>query len=187
MAKNITAYLQGPVLYACVFPSNMKKEGQYVPEGGEYTIMIGLDKEDAKLVKKWNRLYVGKDRDAFEEPKQGSDEPREVPEGFVDGVLYFTFRRRNKVWKKNGELIEEWSGAPEVVDADDNPWDPEVMIGNGSICSIKLDVFMGKNAEGKDYTSVRIDKIRVDQHVPFEAPEKEEVETETVSRVKVPF
>lgn len=179
MAKNTTAYFVGPVLFAQVFERNRAtpEQSEYVPEGGQYKISIGLTKEDAKLVKSWNKRYEGKTKEDFEESSKTGD----APEGIVDGLQYFTFRRDHIKTNKKGDVIHEWSGAPKVLNSEGEPWDTDVNIGNGSICTIKLDVYEGRNAKGQAYTIVRLEGVRVDEHVPYE-PEGEPVEKETVDR-----
>ena len=53
-------------------------------------------------------------------------------------------------------------GPPRVVDADNNEWDPEVLIGNGSDITVKLNVWIGTKAK-----KVRWDGIRVDSLVEY--------------------
>ena len=53
-------------------------------------------------------------------------------------------------------------GPPRVVDADGNEWDPEVLIGNGSDITVKLNVWIGTKAK-----KVRWDGVRVDSLVEF--------------------
>lgn len=59
-------------------------------------------------------------------------------------------------------------GPPKVVDADGNEWDPEVLIGNGSDITVKLNVWIGTKAK-----KVRWDGIRVDTLVEYTKPEGE--------------
>ena len=141
MADKIV-YMSGPVRWAKVFDHNRDK-GEYAPEGGQYTIDIGLDADDAKEVKKWNRLYTGK-----------KDEKA--------GLTYFQFKRKHTAFKNDGELIEAWSGPPTVYDDEGNPWTVG-LIGNDSVCTVKLAV----NSVGSK-TFVRLEGVRVDTLVPFE-------------------
>lgn len=165
-----TVYLRGPIMYAKVFERNRDKkgfEGQYEPYDGMYLITIGLNADDAKVVRKWNRMYA---------PKELGDKGFTEENGAVDDVQYFTFKRKHIHSKRNGELISEWSGPPTVVDSEGNDWSDDVDIGNGSICTVKLDVTKPK---GNPITYVRLEKIRVDDHVPYEGGsdfEEEEVD-----------
>ena len=58
-------------------------------------------------------------------------------------------------------------GPPKVVDADGNLWNEEVLIGNGSDITVKINVWRGTKA-----TKIRWDAVRVDNLVPYE-PEEE--------------
>jgi hypothetical protein len=62
---------------------------------------------------------------------------------------------------------EPLMGHPKVVDADGKEWDKEVLIGNGSGITVKLDVWKGTKA-----TKITWEGIRVDELVPYEAPEE---------------
>jgi len=130
-------YMAGPVRWAKVFDHN-RDTGEYAPEGGQYTIDIGLDAEDTKEVKGWNRLYTGK-KDA------------------ETGLTYFQFKRKHTAFKNDGELIEAWSGPPALL------MEGEGLIGNGSVCTVKLAV----NKVGPK-TFVRLEGVRVDTLVPYE-------------------
>lgn len=54
-------------------------------------------------------------------------------------------------------------GPPKVVDEEGKEWDPEVLIGNLSKLTIKLDVWKGNKA-----TKIRWEGVRVDDLVPYE-------------------
>ena len=60
-------------------------------------------------------------------------------------------------------------GPPNVVDADKQPWDPEVLIGNGSDITVKLDVWVGHKAK-----KIRWDGLRVDNLVEYIPDNSEE-------------
>jgi hypothetical protein len=53
-------------------------------------------------------------------------------------------------------------GPPKVVDTDNQEWDPEVLIGNGSDITVKLNVWKGTKA-----TKVRWEGVRVDSLVEY--------------------
>lgn len=146
--KATVEYLKGPVMFARVFEWNLD-EGEYAPEGGQYRLDIGLGKDDKKKVLSWNKRYGAK-----EYKDEWSD-------GVVEGLDYYGFKRPHV-----GKL-KKLGGPPSVVDADNSDWDEDVAIGNGSICTLKLNVYRGV-AGGKPYTSVTLLGIRVDEHVPYE-------------------
>lgn len=148
--KGKTVYFQGPVKWAKVFEFNMD-DGEYAPEGGQYTIDIGLGKKEIKEVLTWNKNYEPKDDEDFK------------------GVQFIKFKRKNRHLSKKGKLIKDWSGPPKVVDADGNPWDEDKLIGNGSICTVKLNV-----TEGKMFSFVRLEGVRVDEHVAYEPDEDDD-------------
>ena len=146
-------YLQGPVKFAKVFEFN-RDRGKYAPKDGEYNISVGLDTKDFKEVKKWNRMYQGKVWDKLDKFYLPDDSK----------LTYVTFKRKHKHFKADGEsVIHEWSGEPTVVDQNGEVWDGMGLIGNGSVCTVKLDV---TTVDGR--TFVRLDGVRVDEHVEYE-------------------
>ena len=92
-----------------------------------------------------------------------------------DGLRYFEFWRNHTHVTKDGEVYEGWGGAPVVVDDENFAWDTDVNIGNGSVCTIKLNVTtVGKN------TYVRLEGVRVEEHVVHEGSDVEtEVDNKT--------
>lgn len=157
MSTTKIVYLQGPVKFAKVFEFNRDK-GKYAPKDGQYSIDVGLGKDDFKEVKTWNRMYQGKvwpKLDKFYLPGDSK-------------LTYVTFKRKHKHFKADGEeVIREWSGEPTIVDDAGNSWidggSPD-LIGNGSICTVKLDV---TTVDGR--TFVRLEGIRVDEHIEYES------------------
>jgi len=158
-----TVYLKGPVKFAKVFEFNRDK-GKYAPKDGEYQIGVGLDKKTFKIVKKWNRMYKGTVY-AADDKKHGK--------WFLPGdedLTYVTFKRKHKHFKTDSdEVIDEWSGVPDVRDEDGIDWliNPDAaprLIGNGSVCTIKLEV----TSDDAGRTFVRLEAVRVDEHVEFE-------------------
>ena len=145
--KATIEYLKGPVMFARVFEWNLD-EGEYAPEGGQYRLDIGLGKDDVKTVLSWNKRYGAK-----EYKEEWSD-------GVVEDMAYYGFKRPHE------GKIKKLGGPPAVVDAEGKPWDEDVAIGNGSVCTLKLNVYKG-TAGGKPYTSVILMGVRVDEHVPF--------------------
>lgn len=166
MSNNIV-YLQGPVMFAKVFKGN-RDQGMFAPPGGQYTIDIGLKGNDVKMVKGWNNRYKAKDYKP------------EYSEGVVKGYQYFQFKRKHEQYNKDHEIIGEWSGPPKIVDEDGNDWDNRGLIGNGSVCTVKLNVNPGTytDAKGKAWpvTFVRLEGIRVDEWVEFEGKKSDDTD-----------
>jgi len=148
--SNKIVYLKGPVKWAKVFVDNRDK-GEYAPDGGMYTIDLGLDEDDTKMIKGYNRLYTGKED---------------------DGLTYFTFKRKHEHYNKDNEIIDKWSGPPVVCDEGNFVWSSG-LIGNGSVCTVKLAV----NTVGSK-TFVRLEGVRVDEHVEYEGEASAPVEEE---------
>jgi len=74
---------------------------------------------------------------------------------------FFKFSRDNKkVFKDEEEVL----GPPKVIDADGKPFDK--IIGNGSTVTCKLAIYDSKFGKG-----TRLEAVRVDKHVPYEAAE----------------
>jgi hypothetical protein len=161
-------------MFANVFPFNMKKS-EYTSPDGDFTIDIGVDKDTAKLVKSWSGLYKFKDTDDYGEDYQSACQ---------DDVKYVTFKRNNVVRGKKGQILEEFSGPPKVVDADGKPFPDETHIGNGSVCTIKLNVYKGggSNDKGKQipFVKVRLDGVRVEELVAYEGNTEGSIEEEDV-------
>ncbi len=182
---NETVYLSGPVLFACVFDRN-KKQNEYTDEHGEYTIVIGLDKPAAKMVKGWNKMYQGKELDEiFKQDKM----PPEAEDEEFNSLTYFTFKRKAKVFKRDGTEIEDFGGKPVTVDSDGNPWDDDINIGNFSKATIKLNVYRGtfqKDGKTAPFTQVRLDAVKVDELVEYEGSERQPAEIVMVGNAK-PF
>jgi len=147
-----TVYLQGPVKWVKVFEGNRDK-GKYAPADGQYTIDIGLNDADTKEVKEWNRMYVGRKYTKIDKNYEPGDSK----------LTYFCFKRKHKHFKRDGvEVIHEWSHVPQVVDANGEPWVDMDLIGNGSVCTVRLDV-----TTVGGMTFVRLEGVRVDEHVEY--------------------
>ena len=157
-------FLSGPVKFAKVFDFNRDK-GKYAPKDGEYNISVGLTAKDFKVVKGWNRMYQGKVWDKLNKFYLPGDSK----------LTYVTFKRKHKHFKADGEtVIHEWSGPPDVFDDGGGLWtdtDKVELIGNGSVCTVKLDV-----TTVGDKTFVRLDGVRVDEHVEYVSNDEEERE-----------
>lgn len=85
----------------------------------------------------------------------------------ADGNKIITYKVSRPHMEFNFE--EPYMGPPKVVDADGNPWDEEVLIGNGSDITVKLDVWIGNKAK-----KVRWEAVRVDNLVPYEPQDGQE-------------
>jgi len=57
-------------------------------------------------------------------------------------------------------------GPPKVIDSDGGEWNPEILIGNGSDITVKVNVWIGNKAK-----KVRWEAVRVDDLVEYVAPE----------------
>lgn len=76
---------------------------------------------------------------------------------------YVQLRRDHnpKIW--DGKIIKGAEGGPpKVIDADGNPWDTSVLVGNGSVVSVILNVYDSKMGRGS-----RLSRVRVDTLVPY--------------------
>ena len=61
---------------------------------------------------------------------------------------------------------EPYMGPPKVLGADNSEWDKEVLIGNGSKITVKLDVWVGTKSK-----KVRWEAVRVEELIPYEPEE----------------
>ena len=80
-----------------------------------------------------------------------------------DGEGYFTFRRDPKqlVWKNGVRAV---AGKPDVLDPDGVP--VTELIGNGSVCTLKVVVYDYDNSFGKG-KGHRLEAVRVDELVKY--------------------
>lgn len=85
-----------------------------------------------------------------------------------DGEIIYKIKRPhmepNMPVEKGSEELGFVFGPPKVVDAENNKWDEEVLIGNGSDATFKLNVWKGTKV-----TKVRWDGVRIDELVPYES------------------
>ena len=174
--KTTYHYFQGPVMFAKVFEHN-RDQGEFAPEGGQYTIDIGLGEKDVALVKSWNNRYSAK---KYRPPHDERADPN---------FEYYQFKRKHELYNRKGELIETWSGPPKVIDKDGNPFTG--LIWNGSICTVKLAVTKSSIQRGKSripVTFVRLEGVRVDKlaEPPEDFTEQEEQEQKQEDR-ELPF
>jgi len=146
-------------MYPRIFEANMDT-GQYAAEGGQYSIEVGVNEEDAKRVLSWNRMY----------------KPREYPD--YPGLQFFKFKRKNEVRRsKDNSIIEEWSGPPKVVHQSDGTEWEDGFVGNGSTGTLKLDVSVVRNGK-RSLTFVRLEVVAIDELVPYVKSEETEEEEE---------
>lgn len=138
---NKTKYItvEGPVKWA----HHLFKEGMDTKFGEKFTIQIYPDKKSTLIIK-----------EAGVRSKWHEDE---------DGD-WVKFTRDNK--KAFADRVQEF-GPPTVLDASGKPWASDVSIGNGSVCSVRLEVFPSKYGVGS-----RIDEVRVLKHVEYTKPEE---------------
>lgn len=125
--------VSGTAYWAKVFDHNKDTNVDFHGEGGAYTIQVVLDKENL---------------DSFS--ASGS---RLKPKLGEDGIS-IQFKR-----KAIHPSIPELGGAPQVVDADGNEWDPSVAIGNGSEVTVAFDVYDTKMGKGTRLTGIKVDNL----------------------------
>lgn len=112
-------------------------------------------------LKKWKELGI--------QLKPIKEDYKLFPE---DGAEGFKVKRR-KTQRINGSMQE--FEAPEVVDADDKPWNQEKgMIGNGTVAEITLQVYDTAMGVGN-----RLQKVKILELVPYEGSTKVEGSTKT--------
>ena len=123
-----------------------RDRGSSTAEGAKYdypeacTIDMVLDQETLKEVKNAN-------------PK--------VNVRITDEGMAVKFRR-NWINGRN----PKWGGAPDVVDADGNPWPEDKLIGNGSTVRVAVEVYDTKHGKG-----MRLLKVMVLEYVEPDLPE----------------
>ena len=125
----------GPVKWA----HHLFKEGMDTKYGEKFTVTVYPDQKSTQLLKEVG--YRGK----FKEDEDGT----------------FTKFSRDNVKQFSDRL--ETLGPPKVVGPDGKEWDSNVAIGNGSTCSVSLEVFDSKFGIGS-----RIESVKVLKHVPYE-------------------
>lgn len=135
-------YITGPVKWAKVYKPDTKFD-----DNGIYSIQVYLDDESKAIVKKSGLRVAAK-----------ADEDGE----------YITLRRKKVVWFGPKEGDKD-IGPPIVVDENNKDFDK--LIGNGSVCTCKFEVYPTKKGPGH-----RLLKVRVDQWVEYEKPNDDEVE-----------
>ncbi len=76
-----------------------------------------------------------------------------------EGKPYVQFKRLHKALMK-GELVE--LGKPQVLNAEGEPENPDIAIGNGSDVTVKVITYDG--AKGKGH---RLEAVRIDNLIPY--------------------
>jgi hypothetical protein len=144
-------YLTGTAMWAKLFERNRDQGDYHTETDGITSICLLLEKEElAKLKASGSRLR-----------------PSVTDEG-----LSVKFRRP---WKHRS--IEEFGGAPQVVNADGEDWDHSVSIGNGSKVEVAVSIYdtpMGKGT--------RLEGVKVIDLVEYDNPNAGEPLT-----TKLPF
>lgn len=162
MTKILT--FEAPVRYAKVFLDNRDMKGYedaFVECNGAYTIDVGLnDVQIQELHESGSKL-------------QGREE---------DGLTWCKFKRKHEVRNNTtGEIIEDFSGPPRVVDADGVEWvhteDDPNLIGNESLCNVAVSVSPDKKRKAISYT--RLEGLQVLELVEYDP--------ETSGKPKLPF
>ena len=120
-------------------------------EAGKWHIKLHPDKESLDLFKSLqtrNRLSRDDDGDYF-----NISRPREKEITLKDGS------HKKIVWD-----------APKVFDKDGHPLSDSARIGNGSDITVKAELYT-YNYQGKRNNAIRLDSVRIDNFIPYEAKE----------------
>jgi hypothetical protein len=153
MAKTKYGVFDGEIFYARVFPQNMDTSEFHEATEGQFNCVF-VPKDDKELEK---ILALG-----FPTEVLGNKMVREYD--VADGRKGMKLKRPNKHRK-----IEDFGGAPAVTRGVSNQaWDMDTdgELGNGTKVKVKISVY----GEGQR-ASVRLEKIAVIEHVPYEANE----------------
>lgn len=124
-------------------PGSKKSEGARYDYPEATSIELVLDQDELKKVTKLN--------------------PDAKPKITDDGIT-IKFKR---TWFNN--IRSDWGGEPKVVDKDGEPWNPQVNIGNDSVCRVVAQVYDTKF--GKAH---RLMAVQVLELVEYEPEEYEE-------------
>lgn len=147
----------GPIEWAKVYEGNRDMvgyQGVYEACDGAYTLLQILSKEEMAKLK-----AAGSSKKA----KQAR---------LMDGEIAVTFERKHRVTNSKGEFIPKASGAPKVVDANDQPFTE--IIGNGSIAEVTNLVTTFKLPDGTMGARTTLQKVKILEHIPYEAPQDED-------------
>lgn len=146
MAKSRTYYFKGKIHWAKVFESNRDMNGYKGAAkefGGEYSVtLVGMDKDTKAAIK-----------------ATGMQKKIQVDDDKYDGRPFITFTRKHENKGKGGEIVEEWSGAPQVFDDEGSAWDTDVLIGNDSDGVVKITVYNTTDGKGTRLESLMITEL----------------------------
>lgn len=121
--------VKGKAKWAKVFEFNRDMGEYHKDYDGAYTIDVYLDEDQMKTVS-----------------KSGT----QVKPKIDDEGIFVKFKR------KHADFIPALGGAPKVVDKDDQPWDTEVLIGNGSEVEVFFTVYSTKKGNGTRLEGIRV-------------------------------
>ena len=163
--SNKTVYIEG---YARFMRPFYLDKGENLDEGSEIR----------KKIEETDGIYVGDivldfdNRDDAEEYLNSKGVPTD---GMMGNLLkrdketkevYYRAKRPNVDYNLNKSKDSDEKGlefgAPRVVDSENKTWDEDVLIGNGSKVTMKLNVWKGSKV-----TKVRWDGLRVDDLVEY--------------------
>lgn len=175
MSNNAIEFITGPVMYPRITEESRNLTGYenaYVPFDGMYEICIGVTPggDDYKKIFTWNKNY---------EPRIGGQAKGfEIDRGAVEGLAYFTFKRKHKHVLPSGEVAVKWSGEPKLWARDakggKTAFDKATTIGNGTVATLKLNVAtMAKNPRIK---IVRLEEVMIEKLVEYVKADKAQEE-----------
>ena len=143
--------LSGEAHWAKVYPENRDMEGYegaYVDCDGCYTIDMKLDDHSLELLK-----------------KSGSKAQVSAKSGMIK------FKRKHAVFNRDGEIIEAFSGKPQVVMDGKEINFEEYPIGNGSSVTIAVTVTPDKKKSTIVYTRLEgVEVTELVEYTPEDAP-----------------
>lgn len=162
MAKNTIVFTKGTVYWFKGMSASQAVEN-YDGDGYEWT--FELEPEDTGFLKEHRLLDRLKDPFEYAEKleQKGEDEKaasvREKNEGREDYLLI-----RKPTENAKGEATDPFR----ILDSDNEPWDRNQLLGNGTKCDFKLKIVdWGKGKKKSIYCLA----IRVTDHVPYESDE----------------
>lgn len=129
------------------------RNNQFDPDNRIWTIDLLVNKDTIKKLKTEGLGWKLKKTE-----KEASWTP--------EGSDYIKFKRMEFfIDRKTGE--KKRNKPIEVIDAQGNPWDQEILIGNGSEINVRFRTYEGF----KKQTQAMIDGVQVVKHVPYENKE----------------
>lgn len=130
MSKSSLHSVIGEAKWAKVFEFNRDRGEFHKDYDGAYTIQVYLDEANMK--------------------KHSASGSRVKPKIDDDGIS-ITYKR-----KHINAAVPALGGAPKVVNADDEPWDTDNLIGNGSEVEVFFTVYESKMGKGTRLEGVRV-------------------------------